>query len=309
MFKRIFQKITSSYWSPAKQEFDVAVNEVISEAEPIIDPIANLPVSDYIASCDSIEMPIIDYNEQPFFILGSVRSGTTMLRDILKLHKKLECPEETHFFRWSDPFGTDRYDRHYRTSDFFESHREMDGIDNIKFHLVRQVAHNRKEIMDWYGQQYLIEQGNKTGRWFDKTPQNAYGILMLSAMYPTAKFIHIHRNPLNVVASLLEGAVMPEHGFDAAINSWLESIMIMHQYKQLAPDRVLEIGYEAFTSDPIPHLHGIFKFIDEDEDSFDYSAVVTHPEKNKYLTKLSTEQIDEVNRLTLFYREHYGYEC
>ena len=307
MFKRLFQKITSSYWSPAKQEFEVAVNEVIPEVEPVIDPIANLPASDYIASCDSIETPIKDYNEQPFFILGSVRSGTTMLRDILKLHKKLECPEETHFFRWSDPFGTKRYDRHYRMSKFFQSHREMDGIKDIPFHLIRQTAPDRKAIMDWYGQQYLIEQGNPAGRWFDKTPQNAYGILMLSAMYPEAKFIHIHRNPLNVVASLLEGAVMPEHGFNAAINSWLESIMIMHQYKTLAPDRVLELSYEDLTAAPQKYIQNTLDFIGEDSESFDFSQLSTHREKNKYLKKLSKEQIVEVNRRTEFYRHCYGY--
>ncbi|MFQ3325219.1 MAG: hypothetical protein ACI90U_003054 [Pseudomonadales bacterium] len=272
------------------------------------DSIANLPVSDFIENSKGITMPIADYNESPFFILGSVRSGTTMLRDMLRLHKKLECPEETHFFRWSDPFGTERYDNYYRASKFFESHRKIDGINNIAFHCIRQSAYSRKDMMDWYGQQYLLEKNNATGRWFDKTPQNAYGILMLSAMYPDAKFIHIHRNPLNVVASLLEGAVMPEHSLTGAINAWLESIMIVHQYKQLAPDRVLDLSYENLTKQPREYISKVLEFISEDSNEYDFSKLSVHPEKNKYLKKLTGEQIEEINRRTDFYRTCYGYE-
>ena len=47
----------------------------------------------------------------PFFVLGCVRSGTTLLRDILRQHPRLESPEETHFFRWSDPYGSPRYEK------------------------------------------------------------------------------------------------------------------------------------------------------------------------------------------------------
>ncbi|MCB1617022.1 MAG: sulfotransferase, partial [Pseudomonadales bacterium] len=135
----------------------------------------------------------------PFFILGCVRSGTTMLRDILKEHPRLECPEETHFFRWADPYGSPRYERHYLTQ-IFKDHRKLDKITNKKFHAMKDFSQNRKEISDGYGRAYLDAMNNPKGRWFDKTPQNIYGITMINYYYPTAKFIHIYRNPLNVVA-------------------------------------------------------------------------------------------------------------
>ena len=70
-------------------------------------------------------------NNDPFFILGAPRSGTTLLRDFLRLHPRLACPEETHIFRWGDPFGTHMYERHYKGSQLFRKHREMDGVDNF----------------------------------------------------------------------------------------------------------------------------------------------------------------------------------
>ena len=60
---------------------------------------------------------------------------------------------------------------------------------------------------------FLEAQGVSSGRWFDKTPQNIYGLTLLSAVYPEAKFVCIVRHPLNVVASLKRGKVMAAHSF------------------------------------------------------------------------------------------------
>jgi len=64
----------------------------------------------------------------PFFIVGCVRSGTTMLRDVLRRHPNLTAPEETHLFRWTEPFGTEAYMRGVRSNAVLKRHREMDGI-------------------------------------------------------------------------------------------------------------------------------------------------------------------------------------
>lgn len=243
----------------------------------------------------------------PFFILGSVRSGTTLLRDILRMHPRLECPEETHFFRWSDPFGTPRYQRHYIGSKLFQSHRELDGIENFEFHYTLKHTASRQSMMDWYGKTALERRDNIKGRWFDKTPQNVYGILLLSEMYPEAKFIHIHRNPLNVVASLMEGAVMPEHDMRAAINSWIEAVAIINQYKQLAPQRLWEVGYETLVDQPEEQVANMLEFLGEAADLIPSKAFKTHKEKNKYKNKLTEEQIAYVLGATEKYRNIYGY--
>ena len=38
-------------------------------------------------------------DDRPLFIIGSVRSGTTLTRDLLRRVPDFICPEETHFFR------------------------------------------------------------------------------------------------------------------------------------------------------------------------------------------------------------------
>ncbi len=246
-------------------------------------------------------------SNEPFFILGAPRSGTTMLRDALRLHSRLECPEETHIFRWGDPFGTQMFYRHYKGSKLFAKHREMDGIDNFGFHYTMQHCPSRRKLMDWYGREYLAARGNPEGRWFEKTPQNVYGILLLAESYPDAKFVHIHRHPLNVVSSLVEGVVMRKHDILGAISSWNESAMILRQFRKIDQQRVLDVPYEGFTAEPGVWVSKILEFVDEDVASINLKKLQTHREKNKYAKVLTQEQIVVVLQATEDYRADYGY--
>jgi hypothetical protein len=245
----------------------------------------------------------------PFFILGCVRSGTTMLRDMLRLHPRLECPEETHFFRWADPFASPRYKRNYIAMKIFGQHRKMDGISHADFFSMEAESADRRELSDRYGQHYLRARGNEGGRWFDKTPQNIYGISLISYQYPDAKFIHIHRHPLNVVASLVEGRVMAKHSVKGAINYWLEAMILIHEYKKTGAQRVLELPYEAVTRDPATELQKLCAFIGEDFSLIDGAAIRTHEEQNHYKKVLSEPEQRYVLDRAAPFLSLYGYDA
>jgi hypothetical protein len=246
----------------------------------------------------------------PFFVLGCVRSGTTLLRDILRLHPRLESPEETHFFRWADPYGSPRYERNYVGVKLFKNHQEIDGVGEVEFNTSRILARNRKDISDFYGKYFLQARGNIDGRWFDKTPQNVYGILLLGYMYPTAKFVHIYRSPLNVVSSLKEGRVMAKHEVKGGINYWLESMIMLNEYKKMpgGKDRILEVKYEDLVSSPKPEVARILEFINEDPRSIDYDKISTHKEKDKYKKILTEVEISYVKQLCEPFYTQYGYK-
>jgi len=163
-------------------------------------------------------------------------------------------------------------------------------------------------LADWYGTQYLKSQDNLSGRWFDKTPQNVYGVLLIRAFYPTARYIHIVRNPLNVVASLVEGKVMPAQTLRAAISTWLESVLILDQFAKIAGADLLEVSYENLVADVIPCLTNCLRFVGEDPGKVDFSQIETHAEKNKYVEVLTAEQIDEVISATEPFFSNYGYK-
>lgn len=244
----------------------------------------------------------------PFFIVGCVRSGTTLLRDILRQHQHLACPEETHFFRWGDPFGTPRFDNIYKNSKVLKNQQAMDGISEYEFTELLRRSASKKALAEDYAHLYMNKLGESNCRWFDKSPQNIYGILLLSACFPDSIFLHIYRNPLNVVASLLEGKVMPVHPFKGAINYWMESMLIINQFKKAWPERLFEIGYEDFTTDPKIWLNKILSAIGEAENSIQIPPDYVHPEKNKYRTILEDKQIEMVKRMCEPYFSQYNYQ-
>lgn len=246
-------------------------------------------------------------NSFPFFITGCVRSGTTMLRKILCLHERLECPEETHFFRWADPFGTNRYEVACTKSNVITKHQKMDGFSQKEFMGLYQQAGNRRELMDEYMRSYLTKKNNQHGRWFDKSPQHVYGLFLIKDMYPDARFIHIHRNPLNVAVSLMKGKVMPRQSLIGAVNYWNESMILMQGIMKAFPKDVLEIKYEEFCDNPHESMELVFSFIDEDMSDFSLPKGYTRSEKNQYKSAMDDDQIAFVEHHCGRFMRQYGY--
>ncbi|HQQ63799.1 MAG TPA: sulfotransferase [Pseudomonadales bacterium] len=256
---------------------------------------------------EQTDVPKYDDRNMPFFILGCVRSGTTLLRDLLREHPRLECPEETHFFHWGDPFGTPRYASYYR-SKAFQEHRALDWIDESEFETMLETCQSREHLAFVYGERFLQKINRNGARLFDKTPQNIYGIFLIHAVYPTARFIHIHRHPLNVVASLKTGKVMPAQTLRGAINYWMESMLLIDQFRRVHPQLLLEVPYESLVDDPDPVLARILAFVGEDADTLPTQAGKTRPEQHRYRDILSEQEIRIVMNKCEPFVSHYGYD-
>ena len=245
--------------------------------------------------------------KQPFFLIGSPRAGTTLLRNVLRTHSSLICPEETHFFRWAFPFHSEEFLETVQNDPTLRSHRDIDGVSEQDFVTVYQRSDSRRTLQDAYVTMTSAWKASQTSRWFDKTPQNVYGMLLLSGMYPESKFIHLHRHPLNVVASLKAGVVMPPHSVLAGINMWLEAVTIVQEYEKAWPERLLNVSYERFTENPRVELERILEFIEEPWEEQLLDGPKIHPEQNKYMEELTEEEVALVKTMLGDKMAPYGY--
>src|SRR5262249_29267885 len=114
----------------------------------------------------SLESAASAQSSAPFFMLGCVRSGTTMLRDALRMHPRLACPEETHFFRWGEPFGTDAMMRTLSSNQVLKKHREMDGIAEDEFVQMLKQSSSRSELYARYMALFMQRKKPGATRWF-----------------------------------------------------------------------------------------------------------------------------------------------
>jgi hypothetical protein len=243
----------------------------------------------------------------PFFIVGCVRSGTTMLRDVLRNHPNLAAPEETHFFRWAEPFGGVPFRKMVSDNRVLKRHREMDGIEESEFQTVLDQSVSRADLCRRYMRLYIEK--NKAGakRWFDKTPQNVYGAAMIAGEMPDAKFIHIVRDPMDVVSSLRIGTIVKVQNLVGACNYWNEAAEIINVVKKAFPGRVHEVKYEDFTREPLARIEKMMGFLDESYDPDHYEGITMVPKKHEHEELFSAEELARIKELCFRWGNHYGY--
>jgi hypothetical protein len=243
----------------------------------------------------------------PFFVLGCVRSGTTMLRDVLRLHPNLAAPEETHLFRWTEPFGTDAYARGVTSNPVLKKHRELDGITEEEFAAMLRQSTSRADLYNRYMRLYIERRKPGAKRWFDKTPQNVYGAAMIASTVPHSRFVHIVRDPVNVVASLRIGKVMKIDRMLGALNYWREATDIMSVMKRASPRRVHELRYEDFVGDPQKELKALLAFLGEPYEAEWFKDFRINESDHVHSGVLKPEEIETIQRLALQGRRRYGY--
>jgi Sulfotransferase family len=119
---------------------------------------------------------------QPVFILGTPRSGTTLVFELLQRSPALaSLPGEGHLL--SEIF-------HPGSEGAVRGH-ELGPLD---------VARNEPRALYW-----LIDQLTHGRRYLDKTPRNSLRVPYLSALYPDPWFVFVKRDGRAAVSSLITG--------------------------------------------------------------------------------------------------------
>jgi len=242
----------------------------------------------------------------PFFILGCVRSGTTMLRKMLNLHPNLTSPEETQFFRMAEPFGLPGYNNFVMNNPVIKRHREIDGVSEEEFRKILAKSDSRMNLCARYMRFFMQRRKPTARRWFDKSPQNVYGAPMIMAR-PGPKLIHIYRDPVDVVSSLRIGKVVKVESLIGACNYWNEAADIMFTMKRAYPKRVMEISYEDFVRNPLAGLESITRFLGEAFDPAWFEGITAREISHRDGGVLSPDEIAEVEHRCLPGRLRYGY--
>ncbi|HET6182082.1 MAG TPA: sulfotransferase [Acetobacteraceae bacterium] len=207
-------------------------------------------------------------NESPFFIVGSGRSGSTLLRLILAKHSRIEIPPETWFLLrlvrelpLSEPLTPAEVETavqiitaEYRWPDF--------GLDKDEFAGEARALRQPRlaDIADLVYTAFRRRSGKpRTG---DKTPPYVTIIPELAAIYPDARFIHLVRDGRDVVTSYLD-ADFPGVFWDAEF-AWTRAIRRVRA-AQAGPlaERILEVRYEELVSNPESTVRGICDFLGE----------------------------------------------
>lgn len=207
----------------------------------------------------------------PFFIIGSPRSGNTLLRAILNSHPALSIPPELHILPWL-------YKR-YITYNFLpwkdlksviigEFARQPSfkywniDITNVlsKLNSLPKEQRSLEAIMQEVYLHYRDVFHPHSTIWGDKTPNNTLHLNQINKIFPRAKYINIIRDGRDVVNSLLKAKIYTN--IADSCDRWILSLQKSKVFKKKIPSsRFMEFHYENLVNHPKDETKKICHFL------------------------------------------------
>ena len=223
---------------------------------------------------------------RPIFVVGSPRSGTSILTWALGQHPNILPTEEApgrgpfavavgaHFAS-----GGRRGARSHLSAlgvaraEFFRAFG--DAIDRLVLDHRHVLEHlNRASAIanpSQVSEHFAVSRGEREPkrRWVDGTPESSFYICGLNLLFPEAKFVHILRDVREVAASMLgfrqdDGSPLVRNA-DEACDYWLRATRACELARRaLGPNKVHRLLYADLVARPQAALRAVCGFLGED---------------------------------------------
>jgi hypothetical protein len=234
-------------------------------------------------------------DDQPIFIFGSPRSGTSLLSRILNAHSRIAVPQESllydtfwpirhHYGDLSEAGNAERLLRHmlrwrplHAWSPRVSFDHALEKIDRRDFHGIFRAI-----IAAWAG-----SQGKPV--WGEKSPWHAYCWQELLDGFPKARVLHIIRDPRDASLSWKRARHGPRNIYMLA-RRWTAYQEVMERVREGWPRSAFhELRYETLLQDPVTSAKKLCAFLGE---RYERRVLSFHRTDESYET-------DETNRENL----------
>lgn len=221
-------------------------------------------------------------SERPIFIVGMIRSGTTLMEQLMSSHPEIAGAGELMF--WPD-----------------HGLRMLNDLANdLEPAKVRAIT---SEFLE------LIQARHPTTRFVtDKMPMNDRKLGFIHAGLPNARIIHMERDLLDIALSIWMTFIRRPPDFanhkEHIIDALRQHERLREHWLQVLPgDRYLQVRYEDLTREPEAVMRKVLEFCD-----LEWNEACIHPERNERF--VSTPSMYRVRRpidaASVSKKERYG---
>lgn len=185
--------------------------------------------------------------DRPIFIVGTMRSGSTLFRLILDAHPRISISEETGFM--GALAATKQIPNWHHGRGWFQRIGWTEQEFNARL----------REFYSGLFERHAVAQGKQ--RWGEKTPFHSRHIAEMATVFPDAVFVGIVRHPGAVVHSLMRKF---HYGVEDAAAYWDSTNKeILRRGLELGDDRFALLRYEDLVEHPENTLRELVEWLGE----------------------------------------------
>jgi len=268
----------------------------------------------------------MEKDKEIVFILGSGRSGTTMVRDMLgKCPDVFVLPEMGFYDRyWSGRKFIGPINNKYNVQKYVTYLLHTCGDP-----LIKEYLHNEKKIREGVAKKKFnnehdffrgfmeVFSGGGTRVILEKTPGHLMFSKTIVNNFPDAKFIHVIRNPVDSVNSWIARGDLRGTACSVA-SDWVYSNLQLEKFKPRLANKILTVRYEDIVSEPEKQAHLLCNFLGLEfsntmlkvgsNSSFhqEQSGAISASKTKKLV--INQSEIEQVKQITAGLAGYYGYE-
>jgi len=259
-----------------------------------------LKIADYLkTNPELLQRPI----ERPVFVFGMPRTGTTLLSNLLATDPSRRSPLTWEIDEPVPPASSDTLTTDPRALARLEQERQMLAANPEMGKYYRSsaiypnecvyfMAHDFKTLMlesrcrtlkyrDWlfstdmtsayeYHKRFLqVLQANAPGNWNLKMPSHSLWLETLLKVYPDARLVWTHRDPLTALGSFCSIIALSHRAFTAgATPEWIgenclwqaqeHANRIMDFRDKFGEDRIVDVHYADLTNNPVETMRKLY---------------------------------------------------
>ena len=224
----------------------------------------------------------------PIFIVGSPRSGTSILTWCLGQHSNIFVQEESN---WIGSFalqieiaygeGTARGERSQLSAlgveraDFFRAFGRsindliLDHRERMETNIRARIARTTTDKTESSAFKISRTTSDQKARWVDGTPEYSFYIHPLHKIFPEARFIHVVRDVRSVVRSMMNfqrtgGPALVENE-EQAFDYWLRTVRASFLAERAyGSDVVCRVRHADLIAEPKQSIEKLLAFLSED---------------------------------------------
>ena len=213
--------------------------------------------------------------QDPVFIVGHPRSGTSLLQSLIATQVTPVVFPETHFFSIVRSLLKVEEDRILKDclKEILSFLKEK-LVLTTKFekYIVKSIQNDilsPKMLFEAIIFDQLVQKNNsgndiKKIRWIEKTPDHAEFLDVIHRFYPSAKIIFVVRNPEKAIISRRKHFTWnneAEWPIEKHVDRWLQTINAIQKFKQQHRDKIMTVKFEDAVENQFLTIESICDFL------------------------------------------------